>query len=174
MPEIFLAPLQYAALRGHTTVVALLIARGAIVNAQTLTGKTALHLAATAGHQEVVAFLLTRGADVRVRNSDGQTPLQEMRASSLDPATKAKLAPMLGAKRAPARVPNPVAATMPSPPVNPQAATPNGLTQANPDAPPGALAAAVDRFQISNDVTLALDCAPRTRSLLKQPQSYAP
>ena len=155
-------PLEWAALHGHKNVVSLLLARGAIVNAQSSTGKTALHLAATAGHKDVVALLLAHGADLNVRNSDGQTPLQEMRASSLDPATKAKIAVMLGAKRAPAHVQNPVAATTPPPPVSSQAPASNGVPactdvvgiarvvmQANPGAPPNVLAAAVDQIQIS-------------------------
>jgi hypothetical protein len=85
-----------------------------------------------------------------------------MRASSLDPATKAKIAVMLNAKRATAHVQNPVAATAPPPPVSSQAPASNGVPactdvvgiarvvmQANPGLPPNALAAAVDQFQIS-------------------------
>lgn len=155
-------PLRYAALRGHQTVVALLIARGATVNAQSKFGKTALHLAATAGHKEAVALLLAHGADVKIKNSDGQTPLQEMRASSLDPATKAKIAMMLGAKRAPAHVQNPVAATTPPPPVSLQAPAPSGLPactdvagiarlvmQANPGIRPEVLTYAVEKMQVT-------------------------
>jgi Ankyrin repeats (3 copies) len=175
-------PLQYAALRGHKTVVELLIARGAIVNAQTLTGKTALHLAATAGHTDVVALLLVHGADVKVRNSDGQTPLQEMRASSLDPATKAKIAAVFDAKRAPAYPQKPGAATVPPPlPVSPQSPAQNSMPactdvmgiarlviQANPgiEKNPRVLAGVVDKFQID------LGCRPPPPPPLKTECSW--
>lgn len=159
-------PLEWGALYGGKNVVSLLIARGAVVNAQAASGKTALHLAATAGHTEVVALLLAHGADAKIRNSDGQTPRQEMQASALDPATKAKIAAMLGAKHAPAHVQRPVAATTPSPPPS-QAVAPNALPactdvagiarlvmQANPGERPEVLAMAVDQFQI------AMGCRP--------------
>jgi hypothetical protein len=63
--------------------------------------KTPLHLAAAAGNAEVVALLLAHGATVNARNSDGQTPLQEMQASSLDPALKKNVATVLQAKPKP-------------------------------------------------------------------------
>jgi hypothetical protein len=150
-------PLQYSALRGHRNIVVLLITHGAAANARSRFGKTALHVAATEGHIVIVAFLLAHGADANATDRDGQTPLQEMRVSSLDPATKAKIAVMLGAKRATAHVQNPVAARTPPPPVSYQAPASNGVPactdvvgiarlvmQANPGAPPNVIAAAVD------------------------------
>jgi ankyrin repeat protein len=164
-------PLQWAAVEGHKNVASLLIKRGAIVNAQNLGGRTALHLAATEGHKEVVALLLAHGPDVRIRSSNGQTPLQEMQtSSSIDPATKAKIAAMLGAKPAPRQVHNsvtarsPVAPTPLSAPPTPvyqepqQSGTPActdavGLArvvmQANPGIPPQVLAVTVQKLQVT-------------------------
>jgi len=166
-------PLEWGALRGNKKVVSLLINRGGLVNAQASTGKTALHLAATAGHKEIVAVLPAHGADVRIKNGDGQTPLQEMQLSPLDPATKAKIAVMLGPKQAPTHVPKAVTAPVPLqpsgsltpapiPPQSSSSVTPNGLPactdvagiariviQANPGAPPGVIARAVDQLQIA-------------------------
>jgi ankyrin repeat protein len=94
-------PLAWAALRGHKNTAALLLARGALANAMNRNNKTALHLAAAAGNKEVVVLLLTHGADPNIKNTDGLTPLQEMQASSLDPATKTSIATVL---RSPAKV----------------------------------------------------------------------
>jgi Ankyrin repeats (3 copies) len=157
-------PLEWAAFRGNIKAVTLLIARGAIVNAQSTFGKTALHLAAAAGHKEIVAFLLAHGADAKIRNSDGQTSLQEMRASLLDPATKANIAAMLSAKRAPPYLQKPAATTAPPPlPVGSQSPPQNGsvpactdvagiarlVMRANPGISPAVLAVAVQKVQIT-------------------------
>jgi Ankyrin repeats (3 copies) len=157
-------PLQWAALRGNVKGVELLIARGAIVNAQSTFGKTALHLAATAGHKDIVAFLLEHGADTKIKNRDGQTPLQEMRASLLDSATKAHIAAMLSPKRAPPYLQKPAAATAPPPlPVGPQSPPQNGslpactdvagiahlVMQSNPGIGPAVLAGAIEKIQIA-------------------------
>jgi ankyrin repeat protein len=60
----------YAACRnGHTAVAALLLDRGANVNAKGVFGGTALHWAAINGHKETVAFLVTHGADLTIRDA---------------------------------------------------------------------------------------------------------
>jgi ankyrin repeat protein len=153
-------PLQWAALRGNKKALTLLIARGAVVNAQSSSGKTALHLAATAGQSEIAALLLANGADVQIQNSDGQTPLQEMWASSLDHATKTKVAVTLGIKHTSADARKPVAATMPQP-ATPQAegaplpactdvaGIARRIMHANPRIRPAVLASAVEQFQIA-------------------------
>jgi hypothetical protein len=115
-------PLQYSALRGYKNIVVLLITHGAAANARSKFGKTALHVAATEGHIAIVDFLLGHGADANARNSEGQTPLQEMRTSSLDTATKAKIAALFGQTLVQGR--KPVTATVPLPPPAPAAPLP--------------------------------------------------
>jgi len=60
----------YGACRnGHTAVAALLLERGANVNAKGVFGGTALHWAAINGHEDTVAFLVAHGADLTIRDS---------------------------------------------------------------------------------------------------------
>ncbi len=55
-----------AARYGHPTIVGLLIAVKAPLNAQTLRGSTALYIASDRGHTECVRALLKSGADANV------------------------------------------------------------------------------------------------------------
>jgi ankyrin repeat protein len=66
-------PMHYAALRGHVGVLALLVDRGANVNAVSENGTTALMLAASEGRLDTVSFLLKRGADPALVNDAGRT-----------------------------------------------------------------------------------------------------
>jgi len=60
----------YGACRnGHTAVAALLLERGADVNAKGVFGGTGLHWAAIHGHKDTVAFLLAHGADLTIRDA---------------------------------------------------------------------------------------------------------
>ena len=68
-------PLHWAARKGKTEVVKLLLEHGANVNAKDRFGNTPLHLAAWKGKTEVVDLLLTNGADINAKNNDGETPL---------------------------------------------------------------------------------------------------
>ena len=63
--------LSIASLMGHTEVVALLLERGADVNAKSRDGGTALHAAAFLGRAETVKLLLEKGADTTLRNNMG-------------------------------------------------------------------------------------------------------
>ena len=74
-PQFGITPLAWAALMGHTKVVALLLEHGADVNAQNRDGATPLHSAAFLGRVETVKFLLQKGADITLRNNDGSTPM---------------------------------------------------------------------------------------------------
>ncbi|KAH6986800.1 hypothetical protein EDB80DRAFT_183080 [Ilyonectria destructans] len=73
-------PLWYAAQNGHDTVVKLLVAAGADVNAAAaeFDGRTALQAAAEGGHLGVVKKLLAAGADVNAAAAGdyGQTALR--------------------------------------------------------------------------------------------------
>lgn len=63
--------LSIASLMGHTEVVALLLERGADVNAKSRDGGTALHAAAFLGRAKTVKLLLEKGADATLRNNMG-------------------------------------------------------------------------------------------------------
>ena len=54
---------------GHTAVAALLLERGADVNAKGVFGGTGLHWAAINGHTDTVAFLLAHGADATIQDT---------------------------------------------------------------------------------------------------------
>jgi Ankyrin repeats (3 copies)/Sel1 repeat/Ankyrin repeat len=67
--------LHVAALEGHATIAALLLASKAQVNARGLREETPLHMAMYDGHREMAELLLANQADVNAQNTDGQTPL---------------------------------------------------------------------------------------------------
>jgi len=69
-------PLYDAALSGHLTTVAILLARGAEINAQEdQSGTTALYAAASFGRNDVTALLLEKGADPNICSNEGESPL---------------------------------------------------------------------------------------------------
>lgn len=61
-PIVRTSPLMLAAAHGHLDTVRVLLDKGADVNAEDMTGWTALHAAARNGYPEVVRLLLDRGA----------------------------------------------------------------------------------------------------------------
>jgi ankyrin repeat protein len=65
-------PLHYAASGPSPKLVALLLDRGAKVDARSQNGSTPLIMAARYGPEESVDLLIARGADVRLRNDKGQ------------------------------------------------------------------------------------------------------
>lgn len=67
--------LMYAASTGHAPVVALLLDRGAALEARNAEGVTALYAAAVAGSADVTELLLARGAKVDAATKSGYTPL---------------------------------------------------------------------------------------------------
>ncbi|XP_071423941.1 ankyrin repeat domain-containing protein 27 isoform X1 [Pithys albifrons albifrons] len=68
-------PLHIAALWGQTSLVDLLVAKGAIVNATDYHGSTPLHLACQKGYQNVTLLLLHYKASTDVQDNNGNTPL---------------------------------------------------------------------------------------------------
>jgi len=66
---------MFAAERGFTEIVQLLVAKGANVNHHNKYGFTALHAAASNNHADVVKLLLEKGAQVDAQDELGQTPL---------------------------------------------------------------------------------------------------
>ncbi|KAI6214849.1 hypothetical protein M3Y94_00316700 [Aphelenchoides besseyi] len=67
--------LHWASKEGHLSIVELLLARGARVNATNMGDDTSLHLAASHGHRQIVLRLINRKADVNASNEHGMTPL---------------------------------------------------------------------------------------------------
>ncbi|NXU48575.1 ANR27 protein, partial [Turnix velox] len=68
-------PLHVAALCGQTSLVDLLVAKGATVNATDYHGSTPLHLACQKGYQDVTLLLLHYKASPDVQDNNGSTPL---------------------------------------------------------------------------------------------------
>jgi ankyrin repeat protein len=67
--------LHWAASKGQTNIVALLLDRGANPNAKQRSDETPLHFAIEAEHVEVARLLLAKGADANARNGSALTPL---------------------------------------------------------------------------------------------------
>jgi ankyrin len=65
-----------AAIHCRTNLVALLLDKGAKVDALAKGNATPLHLAAQAGCLDAVKMLLAKGADINSRDSNGRTPLK--------------------------------------------------------------------------------------------------
>lgn len=72
-----LSPLAIAAKQGHKDISALLLRRGAKIEAKSYYGPTisALNVAITANHESIVKLLLTHGADMEMRDEEGLTVL---------------------------------------------------------------------------------------------------
>jgi ankyrin repeat protein len=79
-----LTPLHYAAGRGMTEAVQVLIAMGASVSAQDHYGNTPLHLAAVTGSHRVFAQLVQAGADVNSEGRFNWTPIDQASISHHD------------------------------------------------------------------------------------------
>lgn len=82
-------PLMAAAAEGLVEVVALLVRRGASVDASGHGNMTALHEASANGEAVVARYLLSLGAEVDIESIDGVTPL--MCAAAWDNVEIAKL-----------------------------------------------------------------------------------
>lgn len=69
-------PLHDAAVGGQSEIVAMLLERGAEIDARDQdSGATPLYNAASWGKLDAVKLLIEKGADVNARNKTGKTPL---------------------------------------------------------------------------------------------------
>ncbi|XP_050780491.1 integrin-linked protein kinase isoform X1 [Gopherus flavomarginatus] len=69
------SPLHWACREGRSTVVDMLIMRGARINVMNRGDDTPLHLAASHGHRDIVQKLIQFKADINAVNEHGNTPL---------------------------------------------------------------------------------------------------
>lgn len=69
------SPLHWACFAGKTSIVDMLLNRGALLNATNMGDDTALHLAASHGHLDCATLLVKNKADVNATNEYGNTPL---------------------------------------------------------------------------------------------------
>ena len=76
--------LAIAAEEDHLEIAALLIARGAQVNARSNDGNTPLMYASGEGNRDMARLLLDRGADINAADNLGQTPLIKAAADGHD------------------------------------------------------------------------------------------
>ena len=82
------APLHYAASGPEPKVVALLLERGAVVDAPSPNRSTALMMAARYGSEDSVRLLRARGADVKARNDLGLNAADFARLGGREALTK--------------------------------------------------------------------------------------
>ena len=75
------SPLHYAATGPDPRIVALLLERGAIVDAESPNRSTPLMMAARYGKEESVKLLLARGADPKRTNDLGQSAADAARSA---------------------------------------------------------------------------------------------
>jgi ankyrin repeat protein len=66
-------PLHHAAINGRTEVVALLLSKGADINARTNVGSTPLMLAAQEAQKDVIEQLIQAGADLKATTENGKS-----------------------------------------------------------------------------------------------------
>jgi uncharacterized protein len=72
---VVLTALMFAAAKGYTPVVEILLINGSRVDARAADGSTAVMWAARNGHRETVAALIAGGADLTLRDEKGWTAL---------------------------------------------------------------------------------------------------
>lgn len=69
------SPLHWASMKGHLSIVWVLLNAGFSIHDVDSCGNSALHLAAAGGHKPVVTCLLSNGADLYGENYYGNAPL---------------------------------------------------------------------------------------------------
>jgi ankyrin repeat protein len=123
-------PLHYAASKGQTAVIRLLLDNSAYIDAESPNGTTPLMMAAMYGSPESVKLLIEEGADTSMKNQQGLTALQFATEGGRPDAIRMlnTVAARKQAPAAPARVqappPKPVAAPIPAKPPAPASEAP--------------------------------------------------
>ncbi|XP_071919132.1 uncharacterized protein [Coffea arabica] len=67
--------IHFAAQKGHTEVVRILVNFGVPIKSHNRKGMTALHYAAQGSHLELVKYLIKKGANIDAKNKAGKTPV---------------------------------------------------------------------------------------------------
>ena len=67
--------MHIASQSGHLEIVQILIAKGAKIDTNDISGNTSLHLATSYGQKQCLELLIQKGANIESRNSSGYTPL---------------------------------------------------------------------------------------------------
>jgi len=93
-------PLHWTALWDKPDTAALLLKKGAGINARNKLGKTPLHWAASCGNVAVAQMLIDNGADIGARDERGQTPLHAVFVVGSQFAPSLPIAELLLAKGA--------------------------------------------------------------------------
>ena len=93
--EAHMTPLHWAVRGNATRCTKWLLARGADVDAETVSGRSALHMAAEWGHTEMIWLLAERGADLNGQDSKGRSALH--RATYTGQVEAAEVLIVLGA-----------------------------------------------------------------------------
>lgn len=84
-------PLHHAAFKGRITMIQLLVAHGAGLEATDKDGATPLHVAASAGDPDAIEALLKAGARIDALDRRANTPLQDAAGADSVPAVEALL-----------------------------------------------------------------------------------
>ena len=79
--KMLFAPLHLAALQGHTNIIALLLERGANIDARDSQGSSALHHAAGRGLVDAASVLLKHRASLAAEDANGKTALDVARSA---------------------------------------------------------------------------------------------
>ena len=90
-----MTPLHFAAGHGELSVVRMLVAAGAKINARDDRGRSPLYIAARSGWTQIVDVLLRSRADVNAKDNEGRTPLKIVNTEGAKVSTHAAVVALL-------------------------------------------------------------------------------